>query len=79
MMRLEGQGAQGPGRQSQPGGQEGGHPQVGHHPQGIPRTASRSWVILVDRFSISMHAVQACRSRQERAESGVRTGRTATV
>ena len=26
MMRLEGQGAQGPGRQSQPDGQEGGHP-----------------------------------------------------
>ena len=26
MMRLEGQGAQGPGRQNQPGGQEGGHP-----------------------------------------------------
>ena len=35
-MRLEGQGAQEPGRQGQPGGQEGGHPQVGHHPQGIP-------------------------------------------
>lgn len=48
-------------------------------PQGMPRTASRSRAILVDRFSTSMHAVQACRSRQERTEPGVRTGRTAAV
>ena len=45
----------------------------------MPRTASWSWAILVDRFSTSMHAVQACRSRQERTEPGVRTGRTAAV
>lgn len=45
----------------------------------MSRTASRSWTLLVERFSTSTHTVQACRSRQERAGPGVRTGRTAAV
>ena len=46
----------------------------------MSRTASRSWaILLVDRFSTFIHAVQACRSRQERTEPDVRAGRTAAV